>query len=1491
MNPKTIPQFKGRIGQQVQRINPYMNRTVIPTKEIDPLIISKLLLNVSTNENNILDLKEFILKNGITTNDMLNEEGQSILHIVLSNENLSKRQKLEIVKFFRDNFTLIESFDKNGLTPLHIACRLQLTDIVKELLDAGHNINIADNVYKSPLHYAVIGRQIETPDRIDKKIFPKKKFKIKQNKINELSRELVKYINKTPQIKQFIQNQYNTIQNIDKIYLKDIQKLKDKFIEKRISISNDLKLNQDEKNIKYIKLQNEENMKIKELINSKISSGKKQINLERNTINGWGPDSNLNNTVLEYGNIVELKKQISFDENSEKTRIYGRLTEYLNGEDNLDLLLQNMNNDMEKYDEIIKELIFTYNFINDANLTINPDRKTDLTQEIKDILDNILKEKENEYYTTDISSNKIYDLNQSNIIGNVQHIENGNVSANFINVSAINKLFTDFDILFPNSIDTILDKKYDTNDYKSCNLIIKIIIHEITEIKIRLNVKLDKLIRQYLQIIGNDFINIINDILIDILSIINKIIDIENIYKKNINNLIYTFELFKTINESKSETINLNGNEHNIQILFTEILNQNDRFYSLFRNTFTEIPQKLFNGCSNYYDILNECIKYINMFHSKKYILQYFNDFKDINSILLEDINADKFFYNPVQKLNNFFKSSDDIKTKLNKNQDDLSKKENKTNLIEKYLLQMSDLNNNLFIDNTTSESGVIGFVYDLTTLDINQNELKTISTNEIKNPPLNFTKLNKIGKVQISKFDDLGLSKKSDNLIPIIENQLGDIILIQKYIITRFILSNLDTFTEDLKIIIDNMMKEIQKNNNLPEEDVGFLLIVIGKILDKIINTNLDNMINLYVSKTKQTEYNLINITEFEKSQISGIELDNLENEIYKLFKKNIKSNIYNYFDDILEKEMKKKNTYKIISSNIGDKPNEVYLEYDPSLIDLLITRGAEVNSRDKDGNTPFIIALMQTNKDVILSLLRHNISVSNKKSKNRLGFKPIDICKKIITTSIENFADSINNDMIKQFINEINDNIKKLTKINHNMRFNDIIFKMLIYLLNHDFYSKLNSYSRQQNPDFHNKFFTEITSQIKNIPLIDIEPSKMEFLSYLNPIEKLMEQKDKTEYVDKIKKYKDLRTQSIYLQNEQNLDNDLRNTEIASLQIKIEYDKTKLDTDTSRNIDDKYKKYIDDNPDKINTDKIDKILDKRIKGKYNKINIEFINKLIKQFTSKSGDIINYDILKIYEKIAEEIRNILDNEDDYRTYPLLWQNLFKNLINSDIDKTQIIDLMMNKIKNDYDNHNIIKLSSESLKLLIFDIDNYFTLPQNSTEDNYVLKRIYEIIVHIVKNIMCVNLYHIILKLIRAELINIYTNIDDIQKYESFIDSKIKVIFKKTKLKEYIFEILPQTLTKFVLNIIDEDDDKNTDITIQLKNIDRFIEQSEIYKEDTKILKIMREYVYPYFKEYFQTNIMNLKKITDGYLAMIMDLSTKLEIYDNILNKKSSENL
>ena len=97
-NPMIKQPFKPQpFKQQPSRLPPYINRTIIPTKEIDPTIISTLLLKVSTDEINILEIGNFIMTNGITTNDMLNEDGESILHLIISNENLSEKKKLELI--------------------------------------------------------------------------------------------------------------------------------------------------------------------------------------------------------------------------------------------------------------------------------------------------------------------------------------------------------------------------------------------------------------------------------------------------------------------------------------------------------------------------------------------------------------------------------------------------------------------------------------------------------------------------------------------------------------------------------------------------------------------------------------------------------------------------------------------------------------------------------------------------------------------------------------------------------------------------------------------------------------------------------------------------------------------------------------------------------------------------------------------------------------------------------------------------------------------------------------------------------------------------------------------------------------------------------------------------------------------------------------------------------------------------------------------------
>lgn len=1536
MNPnrKIIPQYTGRIGQQVQRANPYFNRTVIPSKEIDPIIISKLLLNVSSNENNILDLKEFIMKNGITTNDMLNEDGQSILHIILQNENLSKRQKIEIIKFFRDNFTLLESFDKNGLTPLHIASKLQLTDIVKELLDAKHNVNVQDNTYKTPLHYAVIGNQIEIPDKIDKKLFPKKKFKVEKNDLNEMSKLLRKYINETEPIKQFIKNCYETLTDIKNLFSKDIQDLENKYTQKSIDISYE-NITEKQKKDKLFKLTNEKKVKTRELIQSKISSGKKQIQLEIRTEEGWSPDLNLNNAVLQYKNIKDIKKMLLFNEQLEKKSLTDNLDNINKKDNSFASNILNMTQNINMFDDIIRGLIFTYNFIDNINIindiTDNGDgtytqnnkdeEKNKLNEYIQKVLDEIFIETNNKYYSSDIFRKIEYNITEENvdIDGNlIENIKTGNKNILLQGQiqKNIEKIFNDFnnetnqtadddgniinvEYKKKDNIDDIELLQYKTSYYKSFTMKYKVILGELNNILKTINSKFIELINL---VDLKDVYKLINEIIVNILSIQNKLFDIEDINKIILIKLENSIRIM--VQNSSDIIITLNSEEHDGYILHKILIESMIKLKNIYDVENVSNIQNLFDISIRYFDLLNKVIKYKNDSQINTFITKYFNEFNETEIYENDkEVDIDNIYYDTIQSVNSF-KTYDEIKKTLKEDLSDDSKKKNKTTLVSKFLLQMSEINNNIYIKNTLIDEGIIGILYDLNNLDINKDDINLLSDKEINKSPIkyNIPTADKIGNMQNMEKK----IKKSDKLIPLVNKEIGNIILIQKYLITRYIFEKILTLPDEnsLKKKFNEMKKNIIDNNNLDESNIGFLLIIIGKLIDTIINVNLDYIVNQGVDGTSisdSSEFNLINITDYQKIKLAPLDMNNLEKlekDVYRLFKENKKSNLFNYFEDILEKEMKKKNIYKIMSSNIGDKPLEIYLDYDPDLIDILINKGADVNVRDKDGNTPFNIALIQTNKNVIERLLKTNVSVSTKKSKNRLGFKPIDICKKIISTSIENFNDSLNNNMIKEFIKENNELIKKLTKINHDMRYNELIFSMMIYLLNHYFYSKLNSYFKQKNRDLHTKLFTSITTQINVLPLLDINENNSEFLSYYEPVYKLLQKKDKKEYIDKLEKYKNLTSQSILLNNEPGPSNEIRQLEIDNIKTDIEKEKIDIQTDISNNINYPSSRinlinFIKDEKkldkiDKINVDKIEDKIEGKLNKSLNKVNDDFIILLLQNL--QNSNIIDKDILKMYDKISEKIRDVPENSDDYRTYPLLWKYLIKKLSkNPNSDNTQIIDLMLNKIKNNIDDEDIIRLSSKTLKVLSFDLNNYFDLPNDSIIDNYVLDIILKMIVHIVKNIMMINLYHIILKLLRVELTNILNSEDEIEKQiENILNNKIK----DKSLKEYLFNDseLPEYITKAVLNIKDDNEDelKDFDVLSRLKNIDKFIESNDILS-NSQIIKLLREYVYPYFKDYFQTNIVNLKKVTDGYLSMLLDFSTKLEIYDRIIDKSKSE--
>jgi len=1479
-------QYKGRPAQQqtLTRMNPFLNRTLIPSKELDPLIISKLLLNVSTNESNILELKEYIIKNGITTSDMVNEEGQSILHIVIANDNLSKRQKLDIIKFLRDNFTLMESYDKNGLTPLHIACRLQLTDIAQELLNVGHGINNVDNSYKTPLHYAVIGNQIETPDKIDKKIFPKKKFRVNSNTLSNLSVELSKYINNTPEIKQFIQNQYNTLKEGKDIFGNDIKDILDNenTQKKIIEITTTPNLTDEQKQRKIIEIKNEQLKKLKEILDKKVNFGKKQLNLERNTENGWGPDVNPDNIIMEYNEYNNLEKIINFDIDISKKKIIDKLSIFKDLKQNI----QNIKHFYENIDNIVKYIYY-------INEIVSLSGSTSDKIDVKD-LENI---NNNDYLFPDLD----LDLNNVNDISNDITYRTKLINVNHsLNLDVSKFIFESNNTVCNEKIIELINSNFITEDNKN------------TIDKIKKNIKLTMILKilyyslehnfTQLETLITSFVNKINDkekkieelnkIILCIMNLLNLLFDLQTEYE--------TFnKIFQSIQVNIFNISNNSGDE-NFKVLYGDVFIYIRKL--IINMAENKLYMNIFSDIAKIYDVLNESIEIINKNTAKQYILNYFNNFNK-DTIYDNSLNKiEKIYYNDINKLKDFYKNYEDFKKSIIQKPDSNSKKENKITLF-KYLIQMTQLNYNLFIE-STAQNGKVGYVVDKIPDGIDKSKLDlAYGSNGFNKDIITFENNDntKIGSEQIISFNNLNKPIKENSLIPISSKFIGELIQIQKYLITRNILQEIYKYlksntgvlasaTDDktnIKKQIGDLDKEIRNNININSGDYGLLLITVGKLIDRILNVNLENIVSVCASSILYNtplppDYNLINITQYNKTDIMGIKLEDIEKEIYGLFKKNTKLNLYNYFDEILETREKNKNIYKIMSSTIGDKPSEIYLETDPDLFNLLIKSGADANARDKDGNTPLIIALLQTNKNIIKQLLQQNVSVSNKKSKNRMGFRPLDISQKIINTSIESCCNSINNDTIKRFIQEVNDSIKRLTKINHNMRFNDVIYKVLLYLLNHEFYSKLNQYYRQNDETFHNKFFTEITSQLQKLPLLNFSDDLL--ISYNQNIDKIIESKRENDVKKKINDYKELQQKSLFLNNEFGIlkpEEQYREDEINQNNIENDANLPQLTKDKYKDINDYETKKIDElNQQKDINKRLNKTLIDNLRIKFNTISP------------------NTDILKVYDNVVKQI--LSESVNDYRTYTKLWYNLFelieKNKMN---DPTQIISIMLDKIKNNMENYDMIKLCKEAFEKISFDINSYFDLPQNSILDNYMLNRINDIYIHIIKNTMCVNFYHILLKLIRAELIvkipKQSTETDD--KYEERIDKIISDIcnedFAKSTLIKYIFEILPEKIIKIVLKLFEDDDeDKGADLLSQLKFIERFLERSQVLgidKGENKIIKVLRDYVYPYFKEYFETHIKNLKKITDGYLSMIGDLSIKLEIYEAVLNKKTFE--
>jgi len=331
---------------------PFVPRTIINPRVVDSTIIAKLFL--ICQEGQISNIKDYILKNGLTANDLVNTDGQSILHVILLNDSITPREKTDIFKFLASRNLLKFSYDSQQKTPLHIASEKQLTEIVKILINASHDVNALDSTRRTPIYYAITGTEVECPKKQTPLIEQKKTVKIGLQ--DELNQEIVKFINDNLEIKDLLQHLYNTTKTLDSIYYDEITKILEDDNKKIMEILVTEKDEERKKEKIFEKVYETRNSIINMFVKEKFTSTLKPISFNKVDANTWGPDENPINKFLNDVEPSVILKEFELDFDKQKMIVQSNL------ENNIAKNLKDMNEIKEKNLQGIEDAIYDLNF-------------------------------------------------------------------------------------------------------------------------------------------------------------------------------------------------------------------------------------------------------------------------------------------------------------------------------------------------------------------------------------------------------------------------------------------------------------------------------------------------------------------------------------------------------------------------------------------------------------------------------------------------------------------------------------------------------------------------------------------------------------------------------------------------------------------------------------------------------------------------------------------------------------------------------------------------------------------------------------------------------------------------------------------------------------------------------------------------------------------------------------------------------------------------
>ncbi len=1541
------------------------NRTIIPSKTVDESVIGKLFLLCI--EGKVSAIKDFILTNGITVNDMIDSTGESILHKILINSNLSNRDKIELFRFLKDKNLLKMSYNSQQLTPLHLAVKNQISEIVKILLEAGHDPNNLDVNNKSPLFYAISGNNIECPKPKQKELLKKTKFKTEKTDMFNLVRELTRIINEpsNTEIYDLMQHISNDTKILDEIFTKDINTIFERDNKKILDILSSTDV-EDVKVNKVFNLVNETRMSIAKLLTkNKLENALKPLTFEPNSTDGWGPTNNPRNKIMKVN--FDFGKTFTLDTTSKIKKVVEQLTKSVTDINSKFEFMQDIY--ITKIDTILERLSFQYQVFRHFNGLVDvggvPQSSLPNFGASRPVTDNFILDvytsPPTQFTARELFSNDEFDLATENITSydsagtpTVEIIRDRSkrLGDNSIRGLNLNLLIVDYeelsgannrerndlrrilnDINSNRTLDSALTSGglggmpllplsqinngiYYTRKIKIIYNQVKNLIKEIKDINTTLNT-----------LFNNNYMNIPYDVVLNnclrlqilLLSLANYLplltTEFELLIPKNQNLEKFIKNTLPPI-AINSTIVGMSGRTHNTEEYFKEFAFAIDDVRGEF--DVTKIRQNIndaYTSISNNSSIINNVINLINDLCGYKYMTLYFNNFNTPvtkpNTELIDNI-----YVNPLNVLNVIPSKLDDLLKLFTNNIP-----EDKALLVQRYLGQIHINSYTSYFDNTKPAIlPTIGYL-----LGVNTNMDNIIASIRPINIKLLYGKKSEDNTVLLDAPANLQGSygviapvnkNKKEPVLPILGDNINEHIKLIKYYIIRAILTISKNFLtnkkngvvidpkyDDYATIIYNMNEKFRTTLNTQADDLSAIFIIIATSVDKLLNTNIENAIlsginrfayklnrnplfNTILNLLKQVKTNdpkvilgtdTFNIEHFMKN--STFLIESLNDTVSRNISGSKDAYVYTYAENVFKTNDDTQND-KIIknySRSILDNTAPVCYSINYDIIDSLINHKANVSLKDKDGSTVIFTAIDMNNPELVKKFISL-LPISNKQSSNIFGIRPIEHSRKQLLYFLTMFNDR---NILKDLISTSKETMKKKSQVDLELRYTSELYYMIYVLLNHFLYFTGKQYINDWTLEKQKVLDSLLKMGSNEIPLLDLTVNRLvsnDKDSYLlSVVNNDMEQNKKIQ--DRITKI---------------------NEQIANL------NKEKADASTN-----KLRKQIIDstilnlNAELAKPEYVSVIANnKTLSGTKTQINIEMKKPVtdIKSNFSKLN--ISTNLVNMYESIQSNIINNANMpfENDYKTYMIIWKDSIKNNDNQEIS---IIENIANYINVNNSKKDILEidLCSEYLEKIIAKLStDYNDLEYEFNGSNYVLNNIIEIIKHAMSHTMGVNLLNMIQQVIREEIKNKFPYDDKTYptelKYNEIMDDNLKKTLLSSndssiKLDTYIMDTLIEKLIKINLGLYEDETDKENigDVNMAFNVIIKLLESNAVVKlDDTSlVIKELKEKIFPYFRDYAETNIKLIKRFIDGYMSSLINLSNAVSIYSMALNKANLE--